>query len=173
MNEETEFWLVPVIRLQLVDSVCAGGEEETAHGQPAQAGGCHGCHVSRVTILGTAHVSLAVMASRRRVTRSAPGTRAWWSWWGVTAGAVSVLVWTRGRAARDCRAAGCWPALAAPPRTPVCPPVFLPHKFPGVLATVGPWPGTVVTLLDLSTGLREISQYLKAPCWDILLVSLC
>ena len=53
MNEETEFWLVPVIRLQLVDGVCAGGEEETAHGQPAQAGGCHGCHVSRVTILGT------------------------------------------------------------------------------------------------------------------------
>ena len=55
MNEETEFWLVPVIRLQLVDSVCAGGEEETAHGQPAQAGGCHGCHVSRYWAQLTCH----------------------------------------------------------------------------------------------------------------------
>ena len=113
-----------------------------------------------------------------RVTRSAPGTRAWWSWswWGsvtVPRCPVSVWLWTRGRAARDCRAGGAAPRC--PARTPVCPPGFLPHKFPGVLATVGPWPGTVVTLLDLSAGLREISKCVKAKgqSWAILLVSLC
>ena len=124
------------------------------------------CHVSRYWALRSrvtgCHGDMAW-----RVTRSAPGTRAWWSWswWGTVtvprSVSVSVWLWTRGRAARDCRAGGAAPRC--PARTPVCPPVFLPHKFPGVLATVGPWPGTVVTLLDLSAGLRESQNWGTCP----------
>ena len=137
--------------------------------------------LSRVTCHDTGHtghVSLGVMATWRGVSLGQlpvheHGGHGHGGECHCAAVSVSVWLWTRGRAARDCRAGGAAPRC--PARTPVCPPVFLPHKFPGVLATVGPWPGTVVTLLDLSAGLREISKCVKAKgqSWAILLVSLC